>query len=485
MFEIANDAYLTLVGRPVIGRSVVDAFPEVVSQGIVDLLNGVWTSGQPYVGRALPLTLHRGIDGTPEQFHLDFVFQPLLDHAGTIEGICAVIYEVTDLVSAREIAETANRTKDEFLAMLGHELRNPLAPILTALQLLRLRGVEGGDRERTIIERQVRHLVGLVEDLLDVSRITRGKVRLDPQPIEINAVVAKAIEQASPLLEQHQHILETDVPRTGLGVMADPTRLAQVVSNLLTNAAKYMLPGGHIRVAGHSEGAEVILSVRDSGIGIDAAMLPRVFDLFSQDHQAVDRAQGGLGLGLAIVRSLVALHGGSVSARSDGLGSGSEFIVRLPRVELPSLPVEDGARLQQRALAASSGVRVLVVDDNADAAETLADALTAAGHTTAVAHDGPTALRVAQQFRPHVALLDIGLPVMDGFELALNFQSVGAANRSRTRLVAVTGYGQEHDRRRSSAAGFDDHLVKPVDIEQVNQLIRRLADSSRNERGER
>jgi signal transduction histidine kinase/ActR/RegA family two-component response regulator len=477
VFEMANDAYLALVGRPVIGRAVADAFPEVVSQGIIELLEGVRATGRPYVARALPLTLNRGVNGAPEQCFLDFVYQPVADQAGATNAICAVVYEVTDLVTAREGAESANRTKDEFLAMLGHELRNPLAPILTALQLLRLRGVEGGDRERTIIERQVRHLVGLVDDLLDVSRITRGKVRLDPQPIELNAVVAKAIELASPLLEQHQHILETDVPRTGLGVMADATRLAQVVSNLLTNAAKYTLPGGRIRISSRSEGADVILSVQDSGIGIDAAMLPRVFDLFTQDHQAADRAQGGLGLGLAIVRSLVALHGGSVSARSDGLGCGSEFTVRLPRIELAAAPIEDVARRQQRASVPSSGVRVLVVDDNEDAAETLADALAAAGHTTAVAPDGPAALRAALEFRPHVALLDIGLPVMDGFELARHFRSDGV-HRARTRLVAVTGYGQEHDRQRSAAAGFDDHLVKPVDIDQVNQLIQRLVESS-------
>ncbi len=481
VFEMANDAYLALVGRPVIGRAVADAFPEVVSQGIIELLEGVRATGRPYVARALPLTLNRGVNGAPEQCFLDFVYQPVADQAGATDAICAVVYEVTDLVTAREGAESANRTKDEFLAMLGHELRNPLAPILTALQLLRLRGVEGGDRERTIIERQVRHLVGLVDDLLDVSRITRGKVRLDPQPIELNAVVAKAIELASPLLEQHQHILETDVPRTGLGVMADAARLAQVVSNLLTNAAKYTLPGGRIRISSRSEGADVVLSVQDSGIGIDASMLPRVFDLFTQDHQAVDRAQGGLGLGLAIVRSLVALHGGSVSARSQGLGCGSEFLVRLPRIELTTAPIEDGARRHKRALVPSSGVRVLVVDDNEDAAETLADALTAAGHTTAVAPDGPTALRAALEFRPHVALLDIGLPVMDGFELARHLQSADAGNQVRTRLVAVTGYGQEHDRQRSAAAGFDDHLVKPVDIDQVNQLIQRMAEPRRND----
>ncbi len=477
VFELANESYLAVVAhRPVVGRPVAEALPELEAQGIIGLLDGVYATGEPYVGRSLPLVVNRGPQGAPEQCYFDFVYQPLFDEAGAVEGIAAVVYEVSELAGARQSAEAANRAKDEFLAMLGHELRNPLAPILTALQLLRLRGVEAGERERTIIERQVRHLVGLVDDLLDVSRITRGKVRISAQPIELNELVAKAIEQASPLLEQHRHNLDVDVPRHGLGVVADPARMAQVVANLLTNAAKYTPPEGDIRVSAWVEGDEVVLSVRDSGIGIDAEMLPRVFDLFSQDRQAIDRAQGGLGLGLAIVQSLVALHGGTVAARSDGPGRGSEFVIRLARIALP----------EEVTVAASSGasaaeleeprLRVLIVDDNHDAAAMLAEALRMAGHVTASAHDGPAALELAARFRPHVALLDIGLPVMDGFELAHQFAA--RPGLRVTKLVAVTGYGQEQDRRRSIDAGFAAHVVKPVDLDDLIRLIERLAAAS-------
>ncbi len=477
VFELANDSYLAVVAhRPVVGRPVIEALPELESQGIIGLLDRVYATGEPYVGRSLPLVVNRGPNGAPEQCYFDFVYQPLFDEAGAVEGIAAVVYEVSELASARQSAESANRAKDEFLAMLGHELRNPLAPILTALQLLRLRGIEAGERERTIIERQVRHLVGLVDDLLDVSRITRGKVRISAQPVETNELVAKAIEQASPLLEQHRHNLEVDVPRHGLGVLADPARLAQVVANLLTNAAKYTPPGGEIRVSARAEGDEVVLSVRDSGIGIDPDMLPRIFELFSQDRQAIDRAQGGLGLGLAIVQSLVALHGGTVSARSDGPGRGSEFMIRLARIALPEEAAAPGSGPATPVELDEPRLRVLIVDDNPDAAAMLSEALRAAGHITAAAHDGPAALELAARFSPHVALLDIGLPVMDGFELAHQFAA--RAGLRDTKLVAVTGYGQDQDRRRSIDAGFAAHLVKPVDLDDLTRLIEQLAPPS-------
>jgi signal transduction histidine kinase len=475
VFEVANESYVALVNRPVVGRRVIDALPEVAGRGVIELLDRVYTTGVPFVGRSIPVAISFGAAG-PRVF--DVVCSPLQAVDGSIDGIAAVAYDVTELANARELAESANRTKDEFLAMLGHELRNPLAPILTALQLLRLRGVPGGERERTIIERQVGHLVGLVDDLLDISRITRGKVRLNPEPVELNVVVAKAIELASPLLEQHQHVLQTDVPRHGLSVMADPARLAQVISNLLTNAAKYTPAGGQIKVTAGAEGDDVVLSVRDTGIGIAPEMLPRIFDLFAQERQAIDRAQGGLGLGLAIVRSLMTLHDGSVTARSDGRGQGSEFVIRLPHIQAsepkqPAKPLRaypGGGR--------ADGLRVLVVDDNQDAALLLAEALAATGHTTETAHDGPTALRAAVAFKPHVALLDIGLPVMDGFELAAQLRLLPELRR--TRLIAITGYGQEHDRRRSASAGFDAHLVKPVDIEELGRLVDRLTGRSRS-----
>jgi signal transduction histidine kinase len=463
--DLANAPYLDIVGyRDIVGRPLREALPEVEPE-IFELLNRVYRTGEPFVGRSVPITLAR--HGAVEQCYFDFVYQPILDEQSRVEGIAAVGFEVTALATARQNAEAANRAKDEFLAMLGHELRNPLAPIVTALQLLRRRGVDGGERERAVIERQVRHLVGLVDDLLDVSRITRGKIRLKREPIELHDVFAKALELASPLLEQHHHEFVVDVPRTGLGVMADPARLAQVIGNLLTNAAKYTPAAGRIGVIAERDGAEVVLRVSDSGIGIEPAMLPRVFDLFTQERQAIDRAEGGLGLGLAIVRSLVTLHGGTVTAHSDGRGCGSQFTIRLERIELPT--ATSAAPSGPDVRSGSAPLRVLVVDDNEDAAMMLSDVLTADGHVTATAHDGLSALEIAADFKPHVALLDIGLPVMDGFELARQFRATPAL--AATRLIAITGYGQEADRRQSAEAGFDAHMVKPVDVDELARLV--------------
>ena len=372
--------------------------------------------------------------------------------------------------SLLEAAEAANRAKDEFLAMLGHELRNPLSPILTALQLMKLRGDDSSLRERVVIERQVTHLTRLVDDLLDVSRIARGKVELKTAIIELPEVVAGAIEVASPLLEQRTQTLTIDSPRAGLPVDGDPARLTQVVSNLLTNASKYTAPGGHITVSVGQEHAEAVIRVRDNGVGIAADVLPRVFDLFVQGGQAIDRAEGGLGLGLTIVRSLTERHGGSVSAHSDGPGMGSEFVVRLPLASMQvASPAVSERPVSPIDVPVASGARVLIVDDNVDAAEMLAHALGLNGHHTWVAHDGPEALRQAASARPSAALLDIGLPVMDGYELAARLRATPGLEGIR--LVAVTGYGQESDRQRSAAAGFHYHLVKPVNLDEVQAVL--------------
>jgi CheY-like chemotaxis protein/two-component sensor histidine kinase len=357
--------------------------------------------------------------------------------------------------------------------MLGHELRNPLAPILTALQLLKLRGIQAGERERDIIERQVRHLVALVDDLLDVSRITRGKIDLRRQRLEIADVVARAIEMASPLLEQQRHDLSVDVATDGLVVDGDAARLAQVVSNLLTNAAKYTEPGGAISLTAQAEGTEVVLRVTDTGSGIEAEMLPRVFDLFVQQPQTLERSRGGLGLGLAIVRSLVELHGGSVAVTSGGRGAGSEFTIRLPLAMEGEHAREPVARLQLPRRRRSTG-RVLIVDDNRDGAAMLADMLSTFGYETRVVHDGPSAVTVAEHYLPDIALLDIGLPVMDGFEVARRFAE--SARLRRTRLIAVTGYGQAQDRTQSALAGFAAHLVKPVDVDQLRLALDGMHD---------
>jgi signal transduction histidine kinase/DNA-binding response OmpR family regulator len=368
---------------------------------------------------------------------------------------------------ARGAAESANRAKDEFLAMLGHELRNPLAPILTALELMSARGITGGERERMVIERQVSHLVRLVDDLLDVSRITRGKIHLSRQRVELADVVARAVEMASPLMEEKRQTLYLDLPPSGLTVFADPVRLAQVVTNLLINAARYTGPSGTIWVSAGLEQGVITLRVRDDGVGMSPEMLDRVFVAFVQERQALDRAGGGLGVGLTIVRSLVQMHGGTVEAYSEGNGRGSEFVVRLPPSgeELPaSRP--GPATLEARRAAAR---RVLVVDDNHDAADLLSEALRHRGNQVETAYDGPSALALAAAFLPEVAFIDLGLPVMDGYELAQLLRQDPAL--PGIRLVAVTGYGLESDRVRARNAGFDAHLVKPVMLDQVDEQL--------------
>ncbi len=364
-------------------------------------------------------------------------------------------------------AREADRRKDEFLAMLGHELRNPLAPILTGLKLMQLRGV-GGERERQVIERQVNYLVRLVDDLLDVSRITRGRVELRREPVELSRVLGKAIEMASPLFEQRSHLLSIEVPRTGLLVEVDQLRLAQVLANLLTNAAKYTDPRGAVVVRGRRERGQVVVSVIDNGIGITSEVLPGVFDMFVQGDRALDRSQGGLGIGLTLARNLVEAHGGSIEAHSAGRGQGSEFTVRLPACVGSRAATERHGEAPQLG-PPRSGLRILLVDDNTDAADVLAEVLRGAGHEVAVAYDGPQALGVARSFEPNTALLDIGLPVLDGYELAGKLRELLAGRPLR--LVAVTGYGQDTDKRRSRDAGFDAHLVKPIDLGALIRLI--------------
>jgi CheY-like chemotaxis protein/nitrogen-specific signal transduction histidine kinase len=368
---------------------------------------------------------------------------------------------------ARTAAEEANRTKDDFLAMLGHELRNPLAPIVSALNLMRLRDNEPASNERVVIERHVSHLVRLVDDLLDISRFRRGQVELKLQHLELADVVARAIELARPLLEQRCHHLEVSVVADGLSVNADPQRLTQVVANLLMNAARFTERNGRITIAAARAAGEVVLRVGDTGVGIAPERLSKVFGLFSQEKQSIERAQGGLGLGLAIARGLMDLHGGSISAHSAGSGRGSEFTIRLPWVR-PLAPVASPAATTSAA-AASASLAVLIVDDNEDAAELLAECLAEFGHRTRIAHDGPAALRVVQDFTPDVAVLDIGLPVMDGYELALRLRQ--HPGLGEVRLLALTGYGQASDRQRSRTAGFDAHLVKPIDLAQLEAAI--------------
>jgi signal transduction histidine kinase len=362
-------------------------------------------------------------------------------------------------------AHATNRAKDEFLAMLGHELRNPLAPILLALDLIAMDSEDTHQREHAIIDRQVKQLVRLVDDLLDVSRIESGKISLRREPLELSDAVSRAVEIASPLIEAKQHTLTVKIPMHGLSVDGDLLRLTQVVANLLTNAAKYTPTGGTIEVTGERRGTRAVLRVRDSGIGITAEMLPRVFELFAQEQQPSDRAPGGLGLGLSIVRSLISLHDGTVIARSEGLGRGSEFEIELPVGSPHRDPTTTSADTINRVTAR----KILVVDDNKPAAELTGTALRKLGHDVRIAFDGPSALEIARDFTPDVALLDIGLPGMDGYELARRLHDIFSA--AKIRYVAVTGYGQDSDRQRSMGAGFDAHLVKPVDITTLQRNI--------------
>ncbi len=372
---------------------------------------------------------------------------------------------------ARMRAESASRAKDDFLAMLGHELRNPLSPIVTALHIIRQRKPGGIDHELTVLDRQVAHLARLVDDLLDVSRIAQGKVDVKRDSLALDAVIARAVEMASPLFEQRRHELVVALDPE-LHLTGDLVRLSQVFANLLTNAAKYTRPGGHVTVRATREGDEVVVRVRDDGVGIAPDMLPRVFELFVQERQTIDRSGGGLGLGLAIVRSLVRLHGGEASATSEGPGKGSEFVVRLPALDGVSRSSQSSLRAAAAARAPAGQRRVLVVDDNEDAADMLAFALTASGYATRTAHDGPDALRLAQEFHPEVAVLDIGLPVMDGYELAGRLKS--NPELADLHMIALSGYGQPEDVRRALAAGFDEHLVKPVDVNRLQATVSRL-----------
>ena len=374
-----------------------------------------------------------------------------------------------------------DRRKDEFLAMLAHELRNPLAPIRSAVEILRLKMLDDPDVEhcRRVIERQVSHLTRLVEDLLDVSRITLGKIKVEKAPVEVAAIVASAIETNRTLLETRRHGLTLELPDKPLWVQGDMTRLSQVVDNLLNNAAKYTPDGGQIRLRVHSRGGngsipQVAIHVQDDGVGISAAVLPHIFELFSQGEGPFDYSQGGLGIGLALVRRLVQLHGGQVEAHSAGTGKGSEFIVCLP------LLLQDGAQPQapaaQLAANGAGSRRILVVDDNADAAEALALVLTLCGNEVRTANDGFKAIEVAERFLPDVVLLDLGMPRLDGFEAA---RRIRAQTWSKNMLlVAQTGWGQEEDRRRTQEAGFDAHLIKPVDHDRLLKLLAQNAPHS-------
>jgi PAS domain S-box-containing protein len=380
-------------------------------------------------------------------------------------------------VTLRKLTEAtlrdADLRKDEFLATLAHELRNPLAPIRNAVQIMQLSHDESlHDHARQIIERQLKQMVHLVDDLLDVSRISQGKVELRLEQVDVAAAVLDAIETSRPLIDAGRHHLTTRLaPPRALVVDADGTRLTQIVANLLNNAAKYTPEGGHIQVLAERDDDEAVITVQDSGIGLTPDMLPRVFDMFAQVDRSMERAQGGLGIGLALVKRLVEMHGGSVAATSDGPDLGCRFVVRLPLLPHPArAPRRDGGH--ELTAHETDGLRVLVVDDNVDSAESLSQVMRILGYAVAVAHDGAEAVELAASWRPAVVLMDIGMPRMSGLEAARAIRE--RAGGDRPWLIALSGWGQAEDRRKSSEAGFDHHFVKPVDVESLIELIREL-----------
>jgi signal transduction histidine kinase/CheY-like chemotaxis protein len=414
-------------------------------------------------------------------------------YAGRIYGLAAASFVLFALIfetiglharleaaaganAARAEAEAATRAKDQFLAMLGHELRNPLAPIVAALQIMRLRDPNALAAERLVIERQVRHLTRLVDDLLDVARLARGRLELRLVRCEAGDIVARAVEMAGPLLESRRQRLVVDVP-PGLALDADGDRLAQALCNLLANAAKFTPSGGRITVRGAPREGAIVLTVRDDGPGLPPEMRGRLFQPFAQGAQTIERPQGGLGLGLAIVREIVVLHGGTIEAHSDGAGQGTEFVLRLPAAKAAVAPPAAEPESAVAGSRAHRPVRVLIVDDNVDAAAMVAEVLRLSGADIRIAHEPAEALALAERFKPQAALLDLGLPGMDGFELARRLRALpGLAD---LRLAAITGYGQDSDRARTTAAGFAAHLVKPASAAQLFGFLRAVEASER------
>ena len=444
---------------------------------------------------ALPLlVISREADGRQIQRLVSDVFNNLLiiERPVRTHGLVSLVqsalrarrhqYQIRDVLAVREQQEAAlarqaedlrlaDRRKDEFLATLAHELRNPLAPIRTGMELLtRAPDEETARRTLGVMQRQVGHMVRLIDDLLDVSRITRGKLELKRERTTLNAIIAAAVEASRPLIERNQHTLHVDVKDTSICFDADVTRIGQVISNLLNNSANYTAPGGRIELSVERSGEHAVIRVKDNGSGIPREHLRGVFEMFSQVNRALDRSQGGLGIGLALVRSLVEMHGGSVEADSPGPGLGSVFTVRLPIVDGAVAAIDEHSHTP---LARDAATRILIVDDNEDAAELLALTLETSGYTTTSVHDGAAALKTTDSWQPDVIVLDIGLPGMSGYEVARELR-----RRQGPRplwLIALTGWGSHADKQQARDAGFDVHLTKPVDTRTLQEAIARRA----------
>jgi PAS domain S-box-containing protein len=399
---------------------------------------------------------------------------PIRDTTGRITGAVMVFHDVTQRRRAEKALKEADQRKDQFLAMLAHELRNPLVPIRNGLQILNLAGNNPAMAEnaRSIMDQALNQMVRLVDDLLDVSRITTGKLKLRKERVELATVVQSAVDTSRPLIEEQGHKLRITLPAAPILLDADPTRLAQVFSNLLNNAAKYSEQGGHITLSAEPAPGEIVVRVTDRGIGIPADHLPRIFQLFAQVETASDRSQGGLGIGLSLVKGLVEMHGGKIEAHSEGAGHGSEFVVRLPMTRAEPLSESHRAKDDDEGASPAAKYRILIVDDNRLSSDSTATALGLMGHEVATARDGIEGIERAQVFRPDVILLDIGLPEVNGFETARRIREQPWGKNIF--LIAVTGYGQEEDRRRSLEAGFNYHLVKPLSFAELKHKFSEL-----------
>ncbi len=406
----------------------------------------------------------------------DYIFAPVLGSDGEVVAIAGTTRDITDRQAAEQVLRQqtaslaeADRAKDEFLATLSHELRNPLAPLSNSLEILRM--IDNGNAKtvsvREVMERQVHHLVRLVDDLLEVSRISRGTLSLDIGPVELAAVVQNAVENTEPQFLAAGHTLEIKLPKAPLWLKGDAVRLTQVLANLLNNAATYSEKGGHVALSVDSQGDEAVISVLDAGIGIEPETLPRMFEMFTRGNRDKTRTQGGLGIGLALSRRLAEMHGGSLHGHSRGLGQGSEFVVRLPLSS--SVPAPTAQSEASAEVIDLRGLTTLVVDDNIDAGDSLAQLMTTLGAEVRIARSGNEALKVFASFQPRVVLLDIGMPGMNGYEVARAIRT--RVDSAQCTLIAVTGWGQESDRHRAREAGFEHHLVKPVAVKELQALL--------------
>ena len=466
-----NAEYLRIFARQpheVLGKTDFDLFPAEIARVLKANDEQVWQTGVP---RAVEETVSQ-TDGLHTYLSQKFL---LRDSTGAAYALCGIATDISERLRIEQALRDSDRRKDEFLATLAHELRNPLAPIRHAVTIAGMQGVSPDKLKwsREVIDRQVRHMARLLDDLLDVSRITRGKLELRKERVYLASVVGTAIETVRPLIETKKHELTVDLPIESIRLEADPIRLAQVFSNLLTNAAKYTDAGGRIAIHGRLMGDHVQVRISDNGIGIGPEAQAQLFQMFSQVTPALERSDGGLGIGLALVRGLVELHQGTVEARSDGPGRGSEFIVRLPvSLTEADAPADVPDNETAARLSTGTGVRVVVADDNRDSLDSLAILLRLQGYDVHTARNGREALSLVTRVRPAIAILDIGMPEMNGYEVAENIRAQPAGGELI--LIAFSGWGQEQDKRRARSAGFDYHFTKPLNLERLQEVLARI-----------